>query len=768
MWRYCLSLLLLTVLTHVRGQSECQYRAVVKVVDKSSGRALSDALVVFRSEKKSNPGKLTNVEGLVEFSGLCQDQYHVLVTHFGCKPFDGSLVVSGDTVFTVMLSHFVVELPEVLITDSRRLLEEVRLRAVRPEIQERQQFKPIADVATSIPGVQVLKTGGNISKPIIRGMNAQRIAVLNHGMVQAGQQWGNDHAPEISAFIYDSVLVVRGISPVHLPAGHLGGAMLASKSSTFIDTHWHGSYGAGFHTNGRGHWQHFRLDKGIAEEGGVRLDLAYKRSGDLHTPDYYMRNTGMQEWSAGLLWKKAFSPVWNTVLNIDFYRTEIGILRGAHIGNVEDLKEAMGREVPFFTHPEFSYLIDLPRQEVSHVTLSKKSKIRIDGESSLQMDLGAQVNDRKEFDFRRSGENDRPALSLYQWLVYGELKYSKNFHQLGIQYSITDNTNLPGTGILPLIPDYLSHRASLYYSGQKKLWQKEVSWGLRYDRVYYQAFPIVRSIPLEVLEDVRFYDGFTMNSTINLIRKKSLRLDYEVQLMYRIPEINELFSFGLHQGVAGIEEGNSELRREKAFQQHVNSLIHIGKVTVRADAYGYLFSDFINLEPTGELRSTIRGAFPVFAYRQYDRSLVAGADAMAEYQITEQVGLEIKSAVLYAHHLSEQKPIAWMPANRAEAGFRIKLPEVQRVKSGEWRIHVLMVDRQRRIFENQDFMPPPPGYVLFHTGVDFSIPLKKNYIAVSILVENALNKRYRDFLNRWKYFSDEMGRNVSVSLRYKF
>ncbi|MGK0639912.1 TonB-dependent receptor plug domain-containing protein [Schleiferia thermophila] len=768
MWRYCLSLFLVVMLTCAMGQDECRYRVEVKVVDKSSGRALSDAFVVFRSERGRGPGKLTDKEGVAVFKGLCEGHYHLSITHFGCSPFDGFFLIRSDTSFTAMLSHSVIELPEVLITDNRRSLEEVRMKAIRTEIRERQQFKPIADIATSVPGVQVLRTGGNISKPIIRGMNAQRIAVLNHGMVQAGQQWGNDHAPEISAFIYDSILVVRGISPVHLPAGHLGGAMLAGKSSAFADSHWHGSYAAGFETNGRGHWQHLRLDKGFADAGGIRLDAAFKRSGDMHTPNYYMRNTGMQEWSAGLLWKKNFTPVWNTVLNVDFYRTEIGILRGAHIGNVEDLKEAMSREIPFFTRDEFSYHIDLPRQEVMHLTLSSKTKIHLRNQSEVQVDLGAQINDRKEFDFRRSGENDRPALSLYQWLAFGEVKYSKNFNQLGIQYSITDNTNLPGTGILPLIPDYLSHRASLYYSGQKKLWQKEVSWGLRYDRVYYQAFPIVRSIPLEVLEDVRYYGGFTLNSTINLIQRKNFRLDYEVQLTNRIPEINELFSFGLHQGVAGIEEGNSELRREKAFQQHVNSLVHIGKVTVRADAYGYLFGDFINLEPTGELRSTIRGAFPVFAYRQYDRSLVAGADAIAEYQITEQVGLEIKSAVLYAHHLSEQKPIAWMPANRAEAGFRIKLPEVQRVKSGEWRIHVLMVDRQRRIFENQDFMPPPPGYVLFHTGVDFSIPLKKNYIAVSILMENALNKRYRDFLNRWKYFSDETGINISVSLRYKF
>ncbi|MBQ7987972.1 MAG: Plug domain-containing protein, partial [Bacteroidaceae bacterium] len=50
----------------------------------------------------------------------------------------------------------------------------------------------IIDAIAKQPGVSQITTGGGISKPIIRGLGYNRIIVMNEGIRQEGQQWGDE------------------------------------------------------------------------------------------------------------------------------------------------------------------------------------------------------------------------------------------------------------------------------------------------------------------------------------------------------------------------------------------------------------------------------------------------------------------------------------------------------------------------------------------------------------------------------------------------
>lgn len=736
--------------------------------DAADQRPLRDAIVTIYGKKKGKLSVTSKHDGHAQFSGLCLETYHYTILHAGCPPAKGSFQLNGDTTIVIYLSHVNLVLPEVTVTNSKIELEHMSLQRIKASVFEQNQFKPLSEIMTAIPGVTVLRTGGQISKPVIRGMNSQRLAVLNHGMPQAGQQWGNDHAPEVSSFIYDSTSVIRGIASVEYPSGHMGGALVADKKASFTDEHLHGTLHTGYFSNGNGLWNHLKLEKADPQGGGFRADVAYKSAGDLKAPDHYLRNTGVREFSAGILWKYNYSKKVSNTFNYNYFKTTIGILRGAHIGNVSDLEEALQRTRPFFTEDRFIYSIDLPRQEVAHHTINNTTEFKLSRGSLFRLRLGFQHNDRNEFDFRRSGENERPSLSLVQNDFYADGIFVRKSQKSGIQVRITDNTNNPETGILPLIPDYLSHRIGLFYSADLKLSGRSATIGARYDLVHIQAFPVLRSIPLTVLEENRFFHKVTTNLIYPVVNTRNILMTWEGQLTTRAPDVNELYSFGLHQGVAGIEEGNRNLKNEFGIQHHLNSLLYYNQITVRADAYAYLFRNFINLEPTGELRSTIRGAFPVFAYNQYRLALMTGIDGLIEIEMTKSLHLEVKNSILCAQNIVEGIPLAWMPANRADAGFRITLPDFGKVKMTEWRISSLFVARQRRLLPDQDFMPPPPGYILFNSVLSLGVPVSKNILQISIAVENLFNRPYRDFLNRWKYFSDDIGRNIILSVRYSF
>jgi iron complex outermembrane receptor protein len=67
-----------------------------------------------------------------------------------------------------------------------------------------------------------------------------------------------------------------------------------------------------------------------------------------------------------------------------------------------------------------------------------------------------------------------------------------------------------------------------------------------------------------------------------------------------------------------------------------------------------------------------------------------------------------------------------------------------------------------------DYTPPPPGYTLvgLETGTD--IDVKHRSLTIILAVTNLLNTSYRDYLNAFRYFSDDMGRNISLRVKIPF
>jgi iron complex outermembrane receptor protein len=68
---------------------------------------------------------------------------------------------------------------------------------------------------------------------------------------------------------------------------------------------------------------------------------------------------------------------------------------------------------------------------------------------------------------------------------------------------------------------------------------------------------------------------------------------------------------------------------------------------------------------------------------------------------------------------------------------------------------------------DSDYAPPPGAYMLFDAEAGFAIPRLKG-MDVGITVTNLLNTRYRNYLNRFRYYTDETGRNISLRVKYSF
>ena len=68
----------------------------------------------------------------------------------------------------------------------------------------------VIDAVAKQPGMAQVTTGGGISKPIIRGLGYNRIIVMNEGVRQEGQQWGDEHGVEVDGNGVGSVEILKG------------------------------------------------------------------------------------------------------------------------------------------------------------------------------------------------------------------------------------------------------------------------------------------------------------------------------------------------------------------------------------------------------------------------------------------------------------------------------------------------------------------------------------------------------------------------------
>jgi iron complex outermembrane recepter protein len=79
-----------------------------------------------------------------------------------------------------------------------------------------------------------------------------------------------------------------------------------------------------------------------------------------------------------------------------------------------------------------------------------------------------------------------------------------------------------------------------------------------------------------------------------------------------------------------------------------------------------------------------------------------------------------------------------------------------------------VVFREVRAPDDVDFMAPPAGYHLLGAAVSIARPLGRHELRVGASCTNLLNVRYRDLLDRFRYYADARGTDVTLWIRYGF
>ncbi len=749
---------------------DCSLSLTGKIMDKGTAIPLEFSNVFIEDLGR---GAVTDKDGFFEIKNICPADYHLAVSHLGCETVEIFLVIKKDTFINLYLSHHEELLDEVVVHGSKAENTTAVSSTINRATITTESNENIADILESIVGVSVLRNGSGISKPVVHGLFGNRVTILNNGIAQSGQQWGNDHAPEIDPFVADHLSVVKGVSTLAYGGNSLGSLVMVESAPITNDPHLHGETNYTFETNGLGHTINARLEK-KNDWAAWRVSGSLKRKGDTHTPDYFLTNTGQRENNIAFQLDKKWNSRWDTEFYYSLFNTEIGVLRGSHIGNLTDLNQAIGQKIPFFTEDNFAYNINPPRQLVNHHLVKVSIKHSLSDHQILKFNYGGQLNQRKEFDIRRGDRSDIPALNLNQFSNFFEVAYDGDFSEhfflkTGIQFTYVDNGNQSGTGILPLIPNYDAAKTGAYFilkNNNPSKWFYE--FGGRYDFKYLSIFTIDNRISRNIIRPTHHFHNYTISGGVKYQPSHDFKSSFNLGYLLRAPEVNELYSAGLHQGVSGIEEGDPNLNSERSLKATL-SFDGVVKEKLFFQVLGYFqhVQDFIYLQPQEEFRLTIRGAFPLFIYKQANVNIY-GTDVLLKYAPRQNWSLTAKYAIVRGDNLTDDVALINIPSDNISTSFSYIFSDENFLKNTSLSLSGSYFFRQGRITDEQDFLSPPDGYGLigFQAARDF--PLGKNKLKISLKADNLLNTAYRDYLNRLRYFADEPGRNIKLNIRYVF
>ena len=311
----------------------------------------------------------------------------------------------------------------------------------------------------------------------------------------------------------------------------------------------------------------------------------------------------------------------------------------------------------------------------------------------------------------------------------------------------------------------------------KKFYQTSRWNALGYDVLFPEL--VIQDLGTQLLTNpkLNFHNlAISLGGKRTLSEENSLLFNYT--LATRPPNISELFSDGLHHSAARIELGSLTLQSEKSNRFSVSFLRENSSFTWQLDTYATLLKDYIFIAPNGT-EQTIRGAFPKWEYRQTD-AFLTGFDLNLQKQFSENWFYSLNTSYIFAQDTRENEPIIDMPPFQMRNSISYQNEDWKNFSSA---LISEFVGRQNRFpdfnFEQfiattnstvlVDISTPPNAFHLLHfkNTVDFDWG-KHSKIQVSINVNNLLNTSYRDYLNRLRFFADDLGRNFQLQIKINY
>ncbi|MEO8564342.1 MAG: TonB-dependent receptor [bacterium] len=700
----------------------------------------------------------TSDEGVFRFVSLPAGTYHVATQRIGFAPGHADVTIpanGADVRVTITLVPAAVELTNVQVTatvtgsDPRDVPQSVT--SLSGQDLARQIGGTVAQTLAREPGIAMRYNGPAATAPVIRGLQGERILVLQDGDRAADlSSAAPDHGVSIDPLTAQRIEVVRG--PASLLYGNqaLGGVVnvISNDIPTSIPTHVDGYFAGQTESSNPGGaiaagatiplGERFAL----VARGGARRTDDLRQGGNLKLPNTFYHN-------------------YNGVGGF-------GFATGAATGGL------------VYRGYKFDYCLPSSEGERAKIDGTRHELV---GRSDFTLNAGALTSVRvsatgqwyqhAEIDQETGNTNTSFNLKTQTLDVLARTRAGGLSGAVGASGIFKQYAAL---GEEALTPAANSNGLGAFLFQEIALGSATTDPDARVPKLQLGGRADAYKIDVKGGGDEKF-DAFVGNRTFNQFSGSvglSVPVGEYVTLAgsaaraFRAPSVEELSSNAFHGAAGTYDYGNPNLKAE--VNQGFDGILRVEGHRVNGQIAGF-FNDIQNfITPSIVKDTTLTGdggdiTVPLNRISQADATL-RGVEGRLEVEVLPHLVLGGMGDLVHGQLKQSKTPLAFIPASRL--GGLARWSDSKYSLSAEYR-HAFEQNRVPPAVSEDDASGLATGaYDLLDLSVGVTLPISGRLSSIVLRVDNALDEKYADATSRLKTFALNPGRNVALVYRLLF
>ncbi len=707
------------------------------VVNEVSNEPVPGASILI---EESNRGVSADDNGTFVLPRLAEGTYTLSIRAIGYRTV--SLVIDhpDDTPITALLTPSILRGEEVVVTGSPlgRSAQYQPSQAFNRAILQQNSAPSLGEILDGSPGISTRSFGSAPARPVIRGMDGDRVLVL-----QNGERMGDlsatavDHAVSLDPLSMDRVEVIRGPASLLYGSSAIGGVVnlfsndmprewqsgtsgsLSSHVATVNDM------GAGLARVQHG-WDRFALTGRVV----------YRQGGDIRTPDGRLPDTAIN--------------------NISF-----GGGMGYRAGRFETGLSVTGMDYTYglpeaIDDPDEDVEIRMNRTNIQSVSTMKMSgffenaELRIHYIDYQHDEIETEINPDGTIDEDLEISFDQQTLSsslLLRHRPVGRLEGA-----VGLSFGVS---RLAVGGDEALTPDANSFFLAGYLYEEIRLNPvMSIKTGARLE---YRETTVHTN---ELFTDASvFQDRSDLNFSgalgLNYSPIDNWQAGFHIARAFRTPGIEELYSDAPHLAAGSYDIGDPTLGNETSLGTDLFLRYRSNRLFSELSLFTNRIDNYITFSPAGVVHEP--SGLPVFQYGSTN-ALLYGFEFESHLALTDDfragIGLDY---VRGRERDGEEHNLPSIPPFRSHISIMYD--------NGTWwgGTRLSLVSSQNMVAPNEN---PTDGYYLVGINAGYRFGYG---ITLALRADNLLNESYRDHLSRVQDRNNPMpGRNINLMLRWDF
>lgn len=643
----------------------------------------------------------------------------------------------------------------------------------------------IGDVLVKVPGVSATGFAPGASRPILRGLDGERIRILLDGIGIADV--GNtsaDHATTIDPLTVERIEVLRGPTALLFGSQAIGGVVNVIDRRIPVATPEHGLHFEGmtaFDTANELRSGGLSIDAGLGEAFVLHVDGSYRETADLEIPGFqlsealradlladadeeeeegefeeaeelreaaeqrgFVPNSATETWTINgglgiILGESTFGA------SVGYYDSSYGLVGnpegGHHHGEEEHDEEEHDEE----EHDDEEH----GEEEEENVSIGVE-QLRVDfrGDIALgrgtfsRLKLRGGYSDYTHTEFE--GDEVGTVFDTETFEARAELVQSSG-GVIGTQFTSRD---FSAVGAEAFVAPHDTTQIAIFTAQEFDLDNFQIEAAARYEKVDVEN-------TIESIE--RNFDLFSGALSFVHITDGRTRLGVTTTLSERAPAGEELFANGPHIATQIFEIGDVNLAEESAIGIEVFASVDLGNAQLGASVYHQTFEDFIYLSGTGLEEDEL----PVFEFLQQDASFFGFEADMVLPLISRD-----------SYSLTADLRASYVSADLDDGSNVPRMPPVSIYAALDTEFELFDVRTELQWFGKQnniaEFETQTDDFALVNLMLSWR-PLAENQnVVVQLAGENLFDTTGRRHSSFSKEFLPLTGRNVKASVRFSF